>query len=56
MIEALIQANESARINALQKTQLLDTLLEKRFERITRLVFRLLDMPKASISLVDETR
>jgi diguanylate cyclase (GGDEF)-like protein len=56
MIEAAIPANEPARIAALQNTQLLDTPLEERFERITRLVCRLLGVPKASISLVDETR
>lgn len=56
MIEAPIPANESTRLAALRKTQLLDTPLEERFERITRLVCRLLDVPTASISLVDETR
>jgi diguanylate cyclase (GGDEF)-like protein len=56
MIEAPIPANEPNRLLALQKTQLLDTPLEERFERITRLVCRLLGVPRASISLVDETR
>lgn len=56
MIEAPIPENESSRLAALQKTQLLDTPLEERFERITRLVCRLLGVPTASISLVDETR
>jgi diguanylate cyclase (GGDEF)-like protein len=56
MIEPLIPANEPARLAALQKTQLVDTPLEERFERITRLVCRLLNVPTASISLVDETR
>jgi diguanylate cyclase (GGDEF)-like protein len=56
MIEAPIPANEPTRLKALQKTQLLDTPLEERFERITRLVCRLLGVPTASISLVDETR
>ncbi|HEY1684269.1 MAG TPA: sensor domain-containing diguanylate cyclase [Tepidisphaeraceae bacterium] len=56
MIEAPIPANESARLAALEKTQLLDTPLEERFERITRLVCRLLGVPRASISLVDQTR
>jgi diguanylate cyclase (GGDEF)-like protein len=56
MIEAPIPSNESARLAALKKTRLLDTPLEERFERITRLVCRLLGVPTASISLVDETR
>jgi hypothetical protein len=56
MIEAPIPPNEAARLAALHRTQLLDTPLEERFERITRLVCRLLNVPKASISLVDETR
>jgi diguanylate cyclase (GGDEF)-like protein len=56
MIEAPIPSDELARQAALEKTQLLDTPLEERFERITRLVCRLLGVPKASISLVDGTR
>jgi diguanylate cyclase (GGDEF)-like protein len=56
MIEAPIPANEPTRLAALRQTQLLDTPLEKRFERITRLVCRLLGVPTASISLVDEAR
>ncbi len=56
MIEAPMPANESARLNSLRKTKILDTPLEERFERITRLVCRLLGVPTASISLVDDTR
>jgi diguanylate cyclase (GGDEF)-like protein len=56
MIEPSVPLNESARLAALQKMRLLDTPLEERFERITRFVCRLLDVPRASISLVDESR
>jgi diguanylate cyclase (GGDEF)-like protein len=56
MIEATIPANEKSRLAALHKTRLLDTPLEERFERITRLVCRLLGVPIASITLVDESR
>jgi diguanylate cyclase (GGDEF)-like protein len=56
MIEALVPTNEPFRLRALEKTQLLDTPLEERFERITRLVCRLLGVPVAAVSLVDESR
>lgn len=56
MIEPPFPACEPTRLAALEKIQLLDTPLEERFERITRLVCRLLSVPRASISLVDESR
>jgi diguanylate cyclase (GGDEF)-like protein len=56
VIEAPLPTNEHARLAALHKTQLLDTPLEERFERITRLVCRLLGVPVAAVSLVDQSR
>jgi GAF domain-containing protein len=56
MIEPPIPVDEPTRLAALYKMRLLDTPLEERFERITQLVCRLLDVPRASISLVDTTR
>lgn len=56
VIEAPIPSNEAARLAALRNTQLLDTPLEERFERITRLVCRLLGVPVAAVSLVDQSR
>jgi diguanylate cyclase (GGDEF)-like protein len=56
MIEAQIPSNENERLKALHKLQLLDTPIEERFERITRLLCRLLDVPISSFTLVDEFR
>lgn len=49
-------ANEAARLAALKSLQVLDTPAEERFDRITRLAARLLDVPIALISLVDSDR
>jgi diguanylate cyclase (GGDEF)-like protein len=56
VIEAPLHPTEPARLSALRATRLLDTPLEDRFERITRLVCRLLGVPVAAVSLVDESR
>jgi diguanylate cyclase (GGDEF)-like protein len=56
MIEAPLSPDEPLRIEALRKTHLLDTPLEERFERITRMAQRLLQVPIAAISLVDNDR
>jgi hypothetical protein len=56
MIEATLPENEPQRLAALHHARLLDTPLEERFERITRLVCRLLGVPISTITLVDETR
>ncbi|MFY7820116.1 MAG: diguanylate cyclase [Rhodoluna sp.] len=48
--------NEENRIDFLQRLHILDTPLEARFERITRLVCKALNVPIAAISLVDEDR
>lgn len=47
---------EQARLAALRRLEVLDTPDEERFDRLTRLVARVLDMPIAVISLVDARR
>lgn len=56
MIEATPHKQEAERLASLKKIHLLDTPLEERFERITRLVCRLLDVPIALFNLIDEDR
>ncbi|WAJ72059.1 PAS domain S-box protein [Catenovulum adriaticum] len=51
-----IPDNEIQRLDALYSTQLLDSLPEERFDRITRLVQQCFDVPIALISLVDMDR
>jgi two-component sensor histidine kinase len=48
--------NEPARIAALRTTGLLDSAPEEAFDRLTRLVCRVLDAPVALVSLVDRDR
>ncbi|MCC5862777.1 MAG: PAS domain S-box protein [Gammaproteobacteria bacterium] len=48
--------DEQARLAALRRLELLDTPDEERFDRLTRLVARVLDVPIALISLVDAER
>ncbi len=47
---------EADRLAALQRLNLLDTPLEERFERITRMVCKTLDVPIAIFNLLDEKR
>lgn len=49
-------ANEERRLKALRSLNLLDTLPEERFDRITRMARRLFSVPIALVSLVDENR
>lgn len=56
MIEGPIPPDEPQRLAALRKLNVLDSGIEARFERITQMVRRLLNVPIASISLVDQTR
>lgn len=56
MIEAEIPACEPQRLAALQQLNLLDTPIEERFERITRLLCRFLNVPIAAVSLLDSGR
>ena len=48
--------HEATRLNALRSLNILDTPAEERFDRLTRLVKRMFDVPIALISLVDENR
>lgn len=56
MIEAPPYPLERKRLSSLQATGLLDTPLEERFERITRMVCRVLDVPIAVFNLLDRDR
>ncbi|MBE9204635.1 GAF domain-containing protein [Synechocystis salina LEGE 06099] len=56
MQEAAIPSNEQQRLAHLQNLNILDTPSDEKFERITRLLCRVLDMPVAAISLIDENR
>lgn len=47
---------EAQRLDSLKKIRMLDTPIEERFERITRMVCRLMDVPIALFNLLDETR
>ena len=51
-----IPPNENERLNVLHALNLLDTPPEEVFDRITRLVARVLDVPIALVSLVDTDR
>jgi len=51
-----LQRSEEQRLAAVQRLQLLDTAREERFDRITRLVRYVLDVPIAAITLVDDKR
>ena len=48
--------DETLRLQTLNTLKILDTPQEERFDRITKLAQRLLDVPVALISLVDENR
>lgn len=48
--------NEAARLDALHRTKLLDSPAEERFDKITRLAQRLLDVPIAMVTLIDDQR
>jgi PAS domain S-box-containing protein len=48
--------DEPARLSALQRSALLDTPVEERFDRITRLASAVLGVPVALVSLVDDHR
>ena len=48
--------NEAQRLASLKSLRMLDTPIEERFERITRMVCRLLDVPIALFNLIDDQR
>lgn len=56
MIEPALSPDEPIRLNSLRALGVLDTPLEERFERITRLAQKLLSAPIAGISLVEADR
>lgn len=56
MLPVPIPANESQRQAALDKLHILDTPIEERYERITRLACRSLDVPIAAFTLIDNKR
>ena len=56
MIEPEYPKNEDKRMEFLNKLRILDTPIEERFERITRIVCRSLNVPISAISLVDDER
>ena len=56
MIEPGIPPDEARRLEALRELGVLYTPAEERFDRITRLASRLLDVPMSVISLVDSAR
>ncbi|GMU52062.1 MAG: hypothetical protein AMXMBFR33_12080 [Candidatus Xenobia bacterium] len=47
---------DSARLEALDRSRLMDSPPEPAFDRITQLIVRLLTVPVALVSLVDEQR
>ncbi len=53
---APIPLDENKRLAALIRSQLLDTPIEDRFERVIRLACRILNVPIAAFTLVDEKR
>ncbi len=56
MLKSPIPVGETVRLCSLQNLKVLDTLPEERFDRITRLVARVFDVPIALVSLVDVDR
>src|SRR5271167_2943681 len=55
-MSAPIPPSEAQRLEALRALNLLDTPPEERFDRITRLAARILNVPAAVLVLVDEHR
>ncbi|MDF0556096.1 ATP-binding protein [Kamptonema sp. UHCC 0994] len=54
--QKLIPDNETGRLKALQRYEILDTRPEGTFDRVTAIVARLLQVPIAVVSLVDKNR
>ncbi len=55
-MEAKLPQNEEQRLAVLRQLNILDTPIEERFERITRMVCRSLKVPIAAISIINESR
>ena len=56
MLSPSFPADELSRLNALYELKILETHIEERFERITRLTKQIFRMPIVAISLIDEQR
>jgi sigma-B regulation protein RsbU (phosphoserine phosphatase) len=56
VIEAALPVDEGERLAALRALRVLDTPAEERFDRLTRLLSRMFDVPMAFVSLVDADR
>ncbi len=55
-IPPLLSPDEPLRLQALRKLNIIETPLEERFERITRLASRILEVEVAAVSLVEANR
>jgi GAF domain-containing protein len=55
-MEYPIPTNEKERLAALYKLDLLGTPVEERFDRITKMICSVLDVPMATFTLMDETQ
>ncbi|MBI3606799.1 MAG: EAL domain-containing protein [Nitrospirae bacterium] len=56
MTAAIIPADETKRLEALKRLEILDTPIEERFERVTRTAARTFGVPIVAVSLVDANR
>ncbi len=56
MVKPKLPADEQRRLKDLRDLNILDTEAEERFDRLTRLAKRVMDVPIALVSLVDENR
>lgn len=56
MIPAPIPSDEAARLSALYQTNILDTGFDQSFDRLVRLISRVLNVPITLVSLIDEDR
>lgn len=55
-MQAALPPNEAERLCILRSLNLLDTPIDERFDRITRILCNALDVPVSTISLVDDAR
>ncbi|MES2729489.1 MAG: sensor domain-containing diguanylate cyclase [Pseudomonadota bacterium] len=56
MIEPKPYGEEQQRLESLRKIRLLDTPIEERFERLTRMICRVMDVPISLFNLIDDKR
>ena len=56
MIEVPVPSNEQERLASLRKLNVIDTPIEERFERLTRMACRTLGVPIAAFTLIDDKR